>query len=321
MSTNHIENCYDLLGVKKDATTPEIKKAFTKMAVLCHPDKAPEGEEEVYEKKYQDILNAYRILTNDEARKQYDQAIDSTKGFIDLKAQERDINYHKATEYKTVDEKGHEKFDRHKFMKDFEKESDPKFAELKSKFERPEHTNRDVKTDYQKMLEQRDRDMEEIKPFKLDGLFDSGQFDNNRFQHYFDKVRNDNPTDLDEFNNVPSGLFATTGMDECDPNNYIGRVDFSGSMPSELFTGHNNPNKDFDFSGVDTSKQYNKEDKLNRKEAVRNIQKIIEDRENLLNLKPEEYQNEPTFIEQQYSELFAEAGQKLTIEQLEKGEN
>jgi DnaJ family protein A protein 2 len=35
---------YDLLGVKKDATTDEIKKAFRKIAIKEHPDKGGDAE-------------------------------------------------------------------------------------------------------------------------------------------------------------------------------------------------------------------------------------------------------------------------------------
>jgi len=59
---------YNILGVAKNATKDEIKKAFREKAHLYHPDK-PGGDE----KKFKEINEAYQVLGNDEKRSQYDQ--------------------------------------------------------------------------------------------------------------------------------------------------------------------------------------------------------------------------------------------------------
>ncbi len=59
---------YQILGISKNATKDEIKKAFREKAHLYHPDK-PEGDE----KKFKEINEAYQVLGNDEKRQQYDQ--------------------------------------------------------------------------------------------------------------------------------------------------------------------------------------------------------------------------------------------------------
>jgi molecular chaperone DnaJ len=59
---------YKILGVSKNATKEEIKKAFREKAHLYHPDK--KGGDE---KKFKEINEAYQVLGNDEKRKQYDQ--------------------------------------------------------------------------------------------------------------------------------------------------------------------------------------------------------------------------------------------------------
>ncbi len=59
---------YDLLGVKKDATESEIKKAFRKAAHKHHPDK--DGGDE---KKFKEINEAYQVLSDSNKRAQYDQ--------------------------------------------------------------------------------------------------------------------------------------------------------------------------------------------------------------------------------------------------------
>lgn len=58
---------YELLGVDKDASTNEIKKAFRKAAVLHHPDKG--GDEE----KFKEINKAYEVLSDPEKREIYNQ--------------------------------------------------------------------------------------------------------------------------------------------------------------------------------------------------------------------------------------------------------
>jgi len=60
-------NYYDILGVKKDASADEIKKAFRKLARKHHPDAG--GSEE----KFKEINEAYEVLSDSEKRDQYDQ--------------------------------------------------------------------------------------------------------------------------------------------------------------------------------------------------------------------------------------------------------
>jgi molecular chaperone DnaJ len=59
---------YEILGVKKDASADEIKKAFRKMAVKFHPDK--EGGDEA---KFKEINEAYEVLRDQQKRQRYDQ--------------------------------------------------------------------------------------------------------------------------------------------------------------------------------------------------------------------------------------------------------
>lgn len=63
---------YDLLGVSKNADENEIKKAYRKLAIKFHPDKSPPEKKEEYTKKFQEISEAYEVLSDSEKRKKYD---------------------------------------------------------------------------------------------------------------------------------------------------------------------------------------------------------------------------------------------------------
>jgi len=71
---------YEILGVKRNASDREIKKAFRKLAVKYHPDK---NKEPGAEKKFQEMAEAYEILSDDEKRKKYDKFGESAFGYGD----------------------------------------------------------------------------------------------------------------------------------------------------------------------------------------------------------------------------------------------
>lgn len=62
------QDYYKTLGVSKNASADEIKKAFRKLAQQYHPDK-PTGDE----KKFKEINEAYTVLSDQKKRAQYDQ--------------------------------------------------------------------------------------------------------------------------------------------------------------------------------------------------------------------------------------------------------
>ncbi|KAF1977587.1 DnaJ-domain-containing protein [Bimuria novae-zelandiae CBS 107.79] len=63
---------YAVLGLEKEATADDVKKAYRKMALKHHPDKAPENEKEAANKAFQKIAFAYAVLSDDRRRKRYD---------------------------------------------------------------------------------------------------------------------------------------------------------------------------------------------------------------------------------------------------------
>ena len=61
---------YEVLGVKKDSSTQDIKKAYRKLAMKYHPDRN-KGDKEA-EEKFKKLSEAYAVLSDPEKRKEYD---------------------------------------------------------------------------------------------------------------------------------------------------------------------------------------------------------------------------------------------------------
>ena len=75
------QNHYKVLGVSRSATAEEIKKAYRKLSVEWHPDRAPGNTE--YEAKFKSIRMAYEVLYNPNTRRAYDLGFDRDTGRFD----------------------------------------------------------------------------------------------------------------------------------------------------------------------------------------------------------------------------------------------
>ncbi len=62
---------YEVLGIEKNASKEDIKKAYRKLAVKYHPDRNPGNKEA--EEKFKEATEAYEVLSDDQKRPIYDQ--------------------------------------------------------------------------------------------------------------------------------------------------------------------------------------------------------------------------------------------------------
>ncbi|KAK2575107.1 hypothetical protein KPH14_008833 [Odynerus spinipes] len=79
---------YKILGIDKNASTDDIKKAYRKRAMVHHPDRhanATEGEKKEQEKKFKEVGEAYGILSDPKKRSRYDSGhdMDDSDGDMD----------------------------------------------------------------------------------------------------------------------------------------------------------------------------------------------------------------------------------------------
>lgn len=63
---------YDVLGVPKNSSDQDIKKAYRKLALKWHPDKNPENKQQA-EENFKEISEAYDVLSDPEKRQVYDR--------------------------------------------------------------------------------------------------------------------------------------------------------------------------------------------------------------------------------------------------------
>lgn len=63
---------YRVLGLPKDATLAQVKQAFRRVALECHPDRVADYDKEMATSRFQLIHEAYEVLSSESARRQYD---------------------------------------------------------------------------------------------------------------------------------------------------------------------------------------------------------------------------------------------------------
>lgn len=67
------ENCYDVLGVQRAATTAEVRRAYRRLSLELHPDKNPSAEAK---ERFLAVSTAHDVLSDDALRAEYDYYLD-----------------------------------------------------------------------------------------------------------------------------------------------------------------------------------------------------------------------------------------------------
>lgn len=83
MSDNKDENLYDILGIDKDASQDDVRKAYRKKAQENHPDKNPNDKDAG--KKFYQVKVAYEVLSDAKRRKKYDNYGDTNEDIPQLR--------------------------------------------------------------------------------------------------------------------------------------------------------------------------------------------------------------------------------------------
>ncbi|XP_028397890.1 dnaJ homolog subfamily C member 9-like [Dendronephthya gigantea] len=123
------QGLYEILGVEKDSSEAEIKKAYRRLSLKVHPDRVDSDQKELATKKFQAISKVYSILANKELRAVYDETGEVGEEMVQ---QERDWMYYWRVLFPKITEE-----DIKKFEKQY-KGSDEELNDLKSAYIRCE---------------------------------------------------------------------------------------------------------------------------------------------------------------------------------------
>ena len=72
---NEFVTFYDILEIKKDASSAEIKAAYHALAKKYHPDISTTDNQQEFEEKFKKINEAYSTLSEAKSRKEYDHKL------------------------------------------------------------------------------------------------------------------------------------------------------------------------------------------------------------------------------------------------------
>ena len=304
---------FDLLDVDRTATKDELQKAFMLKASIWHPDKAENDKDrEYFTKMYQDLQIAYKILSNEQTRKQYLDSQQTTN--LEFKFAERDIGYSQTDQFKQHDGK----FDVDGFRAAFEQTRDQKEIEAMQRLQQTQYGQSSTvnQSDLENLMLRRNAELNQLDA-ETAHIF-AGEFDSNVFNRAFDYMRQKNPgKGVQPYEGNPMGMFSGGGLQECDPMSGIAfknGTDFTGRDIDDLVSGQSsNPNLNLDITTFNTGEQYGTESKLSENEIQSKLAAMMADRDQVLFMDKSQYIVEPSEIEQLYSGLF----QSTNIEELE----
>lgn len=81
------KNYYEILGISKNASEDDIKKAYRKLSIKWHPDKwadKSEKEQKEAEEKFKEISEAYNVLSDKDKRAKYDNPAPSMDDWVGM---------------------------------------------------------------------------------------------------------------------------------------------------------------------------------------------------------------------------------------------
>lgn len=191
-------NLYEILNISPDASENKIKKAYKNLILNFHPDKNSDAEEDIY----LHIIQANTILTNKEQRKKYDEYLNKkSEDHFDLKN-----NFKKNLNTTPVVSK-------EEAVKTFEE----KINELNNKHNVSSFTENNIKKNYDKILREREQQIEIPKETIVDRNDFNSKFENKKSEiiqlnSQSDLTINNNYTSLDvAFDNlyIDGGGIAT----------------------------------------------------------------------------------------------------------------
>jgi curved DNA-binding protein CbpA len=81
---------YDTLGLERDASDQDIRKAFRRLALKYHPDRFADNQRAEAEERFQGITEAFNVLSHPESREKYDTEI--SKGTADKTMDAKEIS-------------------------------------------------------------------------------------------------------------------------------------------------------------------------------------------------------------------------------------
>ena len=305
LSKKRVTDYFELLDVDRDATKEQIQKAFMTKASIWHPDKAEEKDRDHYTNVYADLQTAYKILSDDNTRKQYSDSQQTTD--LEFKFADRNVGYSTSSKFRNIDGT----FNSEEFNNAYTRtDTDQKeYENLQSKYGQSCRLNNHELMDF---LNRRDQQMESLK--QEDFFASKGSFNNDNFNKVFDFMKDKQPGNgLQAYEGDPMGL-SSTGLAEI--NDTMSSIDlkgisFAGAGIDNIVTSQCiNPSSDFseqinshlqEISDI----QYGAETPLTNKELKTRIDEINKQRENLSSMKQNDFIVEPSEIEKMYPGLYA----------------
>ena len=304
---------FALLEVSTTASKEDVQRAFMTKALIWHPDKAPNDEQrEEFSKVYERLQDAYRVLSNDKARKQYMDAKAAT--FQDMVSANRDTAYHSSSEYRKSDGT----FDEEAFNAAFQRGRDTAERQKIEAFATVKDTPLST-ADFMARISQRDMDTSAISsgvtnPFAQAGL----SWDVNTFNRAFDEMRKRHPAnELEAYEGAPA---PSRGVQEFSDLRESGPMSHGGADISDLIRG-GATNVSVDIRQFHTGELYGVERRLTARDMNIMAGGMQDDRQRLMTLQEEQFEMEPSEVEREFSELFRPAANEKTVEGLEAGRN